>query len=184
MEEEIWKPVVGYEGLYEVSSLGRVKSFSTHCHKEPKILKPLLTIWGYHYINLCRNRKHKPASIHRLVATAFIPNPNKLPVINHKNGVKTDNRAENLEWCTPKENTRHSIEVLGKKPKGNNQYGGPKPVRCVETGVVYKSIMEASRATGLSDGIIRLAVRHQTRTYAKGYTFTYHTAGGYHWEFV
>lgn len=117
--DEIWKPVDGYEGLYEVSSLGRVKSLtrtrrqpakngstSTHTY-EGRILHPVRQNNGYLNVNLCG----KVVGVHRLVAAAFIPNDDNLPQVNHLDGNKANNVAENLEWCTAKQNTRHAISM-------------------------------------------------------------------------
>lgn len=107
MDKEIWKPIPGYENRYEVSNLGRVRNFVS---KLP--IKPYITRRGYVnfllYENISRKRKHFAA--HRLVAIAFLPNPNDLPQVNHKNGIKTDNRVENLEWCDNEQNRKHAIK--------------------------------------------------------------------------
>lgn len=101
-EIEEWRPVEGYEGLYEVSNLGRVKSIG---YGKERILKPVIDKDGYPMVNLYREGKRKTVRVHRLVGITFIPNPDNLPVINHKNEIKTDSRAENLEWTTVKGNT-------------------------------------------------------------------------------
>ena len=101
---EIWKNIQGYEGLYQISNLGRVKSL--HYNKE-KILKPNKYGAGYYGVALSKNNKHKRYSIHRLVAIAFIPNPNNLPQVNHKDEDKTNNRVDNLEWCTNEYNMNY-----------------------------------------------------------------------------
>lgn len=101
--EEIWKPVVGYEGLYEVSNLGRVKSLITS-----RILKPGRHNIGYLIVSLTINKKSRMRYVHRLVAEAFIPNPDNLSVINHKDEDKTNNHYLNLEWCTQKYNNHYS----------------------------------------------------------------------------
>jgi hypothetical protein len=122
-KEEIWKPVVGYEGDYEVSSLGRVRSVKPRktrmipCrikkikHWGPRIFKPQPQNVEYLQVCLCKNNKKRSRSIYRLVAEAFIPNPDDKPCVNHINGVKSDNRLENLEWVTYKENTAHAIRT-------------------------------------------------------------------------
>lgn len=101
--KEIWKKVVGYEDEYEISSLGRLRNLKTKKQKCVSIDKD-----GYLRTTLCKNGKQKTMSIHRLVAQAFIPNSNKLPCINHKNEIKSDNRTENLEWCDIRYNNRYS----------------------------------------------------------------------------
>lgn len=109
--EEIWKDVVGYEGLYEVSSLGQVRSLCYLHTGQTKVLKPAKYRRGYLRVVLCKNGKRKPSLVHRLVAEAFIPNPSNLPQVNHKDEVKTNNlvfldengivvpEKSNLEWC-------------------------------------------------------------------------------------
>ena len=104
--DEIWKDVKNYEGLYQVSNLGKVKSLARHGTKGG-ILKPILT--EYLCINASKNNKIKKLKIHRLVAEAFIPNPDNLPQINHKDGNKLNNIVSNLEWVSSKENVRHAI---------------------------------------------------------------------------
>jgi len=102
-EKEIWKPVVGYEGLYEVSNLGRIKSLPKYHYKDSKILNPTLNKKQKRYsVLLCKNSKHrKRINIHRLVALAFVPNPkpNIYTEVNHKDENPKNNRADNLEWC-------------------------------------------------------------------------------------
>lgn len=128
MEEgERWKDIEGYEGYYQISSLGRVKSLSRsvpHYKKgvqpiHEKILKKRIGKRGY-YVSLLSSKKNKLAKIHRLIAAAFMPNPENKPFINHKNGIKTDNRIENLEWCTGSENVQHAFNIgLKKGMKGS-----------------------------------------------------------------
>ena len=106
MPGEHWKVIPGYEGLYSISDFGRVYS-----HYSKKILKPLTTHAGYHRVHLAKEGKVFNASIHRLVATAFIPNPGNKPTVNHINEIKTDNRSENLEWATNAEQNVHGTRI-------------------------------------------------------------------------
>lgn len=118
--KEVWKDIDGYNGDYKVSNLGRVKSF-----KKDKIngivMKQDNARLGYKRICLCLENVKKNFFIHRLVAKAFIDNPYNKPQVNHKNGKPSDNRVENLEWCTASENHLHSYAVLNKQiPKGES----------------------------------------------------------------
>ena len=115
MTEEIWRPVVGYEGLYEVSSYGRARSLDRYvrCDYEKyrlhkgKVLSPGKDKDGYLSVVLSCNGKHKKITIHRLVAQAFIPNPDDLPIINHRDEDKRNNRVDNLEFCDHKYNMNY-----------------------------------------------------------------------------
>lgn len=109
--EEIWKPVVGYEGLYEVSSLGRVRSLDRYDRMnhfwKGRILKLCTDGAGYLMVGLCSNSKVKTYKVHRLVAQAFIPNPDNLPEVNHIDEDKRNNRVDNLEMCDGKYNSNY-----------------------------------------------------------------------------
>ena len=111
---EIWADIVGYEGHYQISTFGRVKSFY---RGKQRILAPFIDKDGYFQIALGRGKKFK---IHRLVATAFIPNPDDKPQINHIDGNKMNNHVNNLEWCTNRENQNHALQTgLIKSSRGN-----------------------------------------------------------------
>lgn len=117
--EEIWKDIAGYEGYYQISNLGRVKSLERIAitkigSKQPvneRILVAGYDTAGYYRVALCKNAKSRTRKVHRLVAQAFIPNPENKKTVNHKNGIKDDNRVENLEWATYKENNDHAIDT-------------------------------------------------------------------------
>lgn len=185
--KEIWKDIKGYEGVYKVSNLGQILSvgrswvmpnmgFNVHKRK-PKILKQQIDKDGYKYIHLWYKRKQKFYHTHTLVASAFIPNPEKKPQVNHINGNKTDNRVENLEWNTVSENVSHAFSVLKRKPSRQSA------VKCIETNIVYKSATEASKRTGINLSCISMAARKVKRK-VHNHDCTHKTAGGYHWEYL
>lgn len=127
MNNEEWRDIKGYEGLYQVSSLGRVKTLNYRKHGREKILKPIIHKYtGYCVIGLTKENKQKQYKIHRLVAEAFLNNPNNYPVINHKDEDKTNNNINNLEWCSQAYNINYGTrnrkvgEKLSKLRKGNN----------------------------------------------------------------
>lgn len=165
---EIWVDIKDYEGLYQVSNLGRIKCLR---RKEPIIMRPSADSNGYYRLKLTgRDGKFKSYKVHRLVAQAFIPNPHNLPQINHIDENPANNRMNNLEWCTNKYNCNY-----GKRTKriSDSQIRKKIPVKCIETGVEYKTLSEAARATGAMSGHIAEVCRGKRKT-----------AGNYHWEFV
>lgn len=171
--KEIWKDVVGYEGLYQVSNLGRVRSLtkwiqskglkSSHL-KSGVILTPQKTNLGYLRVGLYLNKKYKPHLIHRLMAIVFITNHLNKPQVNHINGIKSDNRLENLEWCTASENRIHSHVMGLQKPKcgEENHYAKltNKDVLAIRSG--KKRGYEYAKKYGVSGGTISLIRSRKT----------------------
>lgn len=162
--KEIWKDIKGYEGLYQISSLGNVKSLNYHRERREKLLNQELDIHGYYKITLWKNNVYKKYSIHKLVAEAFIPNPNNCQYINHKNEIKTDNKIENLEWCTAKYNVNYSKRKLCKPIL---QYD-------LDDNFIkeWESAMEIERSLGFNNS--------QINKCCKGF---YEKAHGYKWNF-
>lgn len=159
MEE--WRNIKGYEGLYEVSNQGRIRSLvrkvtykdgRVYFYKS-KVLKPSKDRYGYYFVNLCKEGKRTPKSIHRLIAEAFIPNPENKRDIDHINTIRTDNRIENLRWATRSENCLNPITNERQK---NSQHSTPVAQYSLEGELiaVYRSIKEAARQTGCSHGNI------------------------------
>ena len=106
MNEEVWKPIPQYEGLYDISSYGKIRSYVYGRKKITKILV-LSSKTRYIKVTLHKDGAHKTYWVHRLVAITFLPAPQYGQCVNHINGIKTDNRVENLCWCTPKENSNN-----------------------------------------------------------------------------
>lgn len=151
--KEQWKDITGYEGEYLVSNLGNIKSIKRYHRGYDVVLKPLKTgpDWKnencYLQVTLSKKNKTEKKLIHRLVAEAFIPNPDNKPQVNHIDGNKANNHIDNLEWSTESENSNHAINVLGKM---NNGVFGVKPIICLETGKKYRSIAFAAKELGVN----------------------------------
>ena len=181
--EEIWKDIEGYEGLYQVSNLGRVRSLGRDLmrksrygtmalyHINGRVLKPLHSQGDYCYVHLFDkdgvSTNHK---LHRLVAKAFVPNPDNLNEVNHIDENKDNNRADNLEWCKHADNCNYGTRNERSKVKRS------KPVQKLDAdgNVVaeYPSVIEAQRVTGTNRCNIRMCCNCK-----------YKTAGGYRWKF-
>lgn len=173
-QEEIWKDIPEFCGRYQASNLGRIKSVRAYGQSNtPKILSQHRLNSGYMYANLGYKETKKHYLVHRLVASAFIPNPNKYPQVNHINEDKTDNRPENLEWCSAKYNI--NFGTGRKRHLDKLRISRMMPVKCIETGEIFESQIAAARAKGCNQGNINNACNyvHNTRT-----------AGGYHWEII
>jgi hypothetical protein len=123
---EIWKDIIGYEGLYQVSNKGRIKSFPKKGHKEDLILSLILTDKGYYRVGIRKDKNKIMFHVHRLVGAAFIPNPENKPEINHIDGNPLNNCVENLEWCTRSENSIHSYKTGLQISQKGEQHGRSK----------------------------------------------------------
>ncbi|MCM1530431.1 MAG: NUMOD4 motif-containing HNH endonuclease [Alistipes sp.] len=152
--QEIWKPIPGYEGYYEASSYGRVRSIERvakgrrgFAHIKSHILKPNNVHDGYKQVKFSINGIKAQPLLHRLIAITFVPNPLCLPQVNHIDGNKENNHADNLEWCTAAYNSQHRSRVL-KKWVGHPK----KKVMCINTGIIYESSHHASRELNISQG--------------------------------
>lgn len=164
---EEWRPVKGYT-RYEVSDKGNVRNIHT---KVPKAVRKTKT--GYLIADLKENGKKSTKYVHRMVAEAFLPNPEALPQINHKDENKSNNMVDNLEWCSVSYNNTYNgrAKKVGEHHKENHP--SCKRVRCVETGKEYVSVREASRKTGICGMCISYCLNGKQNH-----------AGGYRWEVV
>lgn len=185
---EIWKDIKGYEGRYQVSDQGRVKSLERKVKykagklrlMKERILKAGLNTHGYSFVALHNGKGQISKCISRLVALHFIPNPENKRTVNHKNGVKINDWAENLEWMTDSENHKHAYDVLGRNPYWLGRLGkkhhSSKPVMQLtlsgELLAEYGGQREAGRKTGVDQRNISAAILGK-----------YKTAGGFKWKF-
>lgn len=163
MYKEIWRDVVNYEGLYQVSNLGRVKSLIS----KEKILKQNLDYYKYSYVQLWKDGIGKKIKVHRLVAETFIPNRQNKPQVNHKDGNKLNNHVDNLEWCTGSENIKHALAHGLKKCKTKKVVQYDKQDNFIKE---WESIKEAKNITGITH--ISSCCRNERKT-----------AGGYKWKY-
>ena len=182
---ENWKDIENYEGLYQVSNLGRIKSLErdvyysngTVHHIKEKILVQRIEKNGYQIVSLYKNGKRKDMLAHRLVALAFIPNPANKPQINHKNEVKTDNFVENLEWCTASYNalygTRIQRCVQNRRSYKLGNHPQAKPVFCVELNKTFDCAKRVEEELGISGSSICQACKGKRKT-----------AGKLHWKYA
>lgn len=186
LENEVWTEIPNYNGLYQISNYARVKSFSRIINSsfnakrriKTKILKPNLTKCGYHRVVLSK----KTILLHRLMMLTFVPNPENKRTVNHINGIKTDNRLENLEWATDKENVNHAISLGLSKPINLT---GKTAYQCVNSKAViqydlnmnfineYGSILEIKRQLGYSPWCISNACKKSENNIFKGFIWKY-----------
>ena len=188
--EEIWKWIDGYINMYQVSNLGRVRSVDrdVYCEVSPnklqhifgKVLKQGTSHKGYPIVYLSKDGKQKTITVHRLVAEAFIENPLSLPQVNHKDGCKTNNYANNLEWCDNSYNQKHAY-ANGMQPSYEESNGRGRPAKSVamldlntkEVLRTFKTLASVKRETGINQFNVRsvcLGLRNH--------------AGGYGWKFI
>lgn len=172
------KPIPGYEGLYEVTDTGEVFSLNfKKLNGRKGQLKPFMS-HAYKRVCLIKNSVRKQFTIHRLVALTFVENPESKKTVNHKNGITTDNRADNLEWMTLRENDSHRWEVLKRVPIYTGKTGAKHPTskavgmikRGDKVSKRFGSIEEAARQTGVNGSSIGRCIRGE-----------YALAGGYKW---
>lgn len=192
--DEIWKPIDGYEGKYEVSNMGRIKSLPREAWNghgimvlRERILRPGINSKGYESVNLYIKNKRENVLIHQVVAKTFIPNPEGKPCVDHINTIRRDNRVENLRWCTQKENCNnyvtkiklsHSIRgenhpMWGKKgadnPHSRTVAQFTKGGQLIKT---YPSALDAAKAMNVQRGAIYRAISG-FRRYCRGYIWRY-----------
>lgn len=181
IDNHIWHKIKGYEDFYEITDTGLIKGL--HHKFKNRILKPIVVKRGYIRAVLCNNIGKKQWQVHRLVALQFIPNPDNKPCVNHKNGITSDNRVENLEWCTISENAIHSFRVLGNVNPLKGKFGKDHPtygkavfihpqrkVKCDTLGLCFDSISDAQKALNVNNvsAVCRGEFKH-----AKGLSFRY-----------
>lgn len=166
--KEIWTDIKDYEGIYQISNMGRVKNI-----KYNRFLKTSITR-GYQTVVLSKNNKQKSYLVHRLVMKNFYPidNMDNLQV-NHKDENKLNNCLSNLEWMTRKENVNYGTGIQRRVETQRLHNPRSKPIRCVETGEEFISIRECERITKIDKASLNRCLHKRQ-----------HTAGGYHWEYI
>lgn len=174
MNEE-WSDIQGFEGLYQISNYGRVKSMSNRSnHKDEMVLKQSI-VQGYCQITLTKDGIQKAFKVHRLVANAFLNNPLNLPEVNHINGIKTDNNVCNLEWITTLGNARHAHTTgLARAQKGSENPRSKGVIQMSMDGNViteFGGMREAERETGISHFKISSCCKGKIES-----------AGGFRWK--
>ncbi len=184
--KEIWKDIEDYEGLYQVSNLGNIRKLrfiNNICNKEKIFLiKSQKLNNGYLNVILYKNSNFKNKLVHRLVAEAFIPNPENKPEINHKDGNKNNNNMENLEWCTRKQNIKHAVETKLYKSPNKGRYGA-NSYKAIKVKMIDKNTNEVIKIFGsLIDAAKFLGINKSCHIVSccKG---KLKTAYGYKWQY-
>lgn len=180
--QEVWKDIPCYEGIYQISTSGQIKSsdrpvwHGTFMYTRKGTIRKPFNTSGYDAVRLSKDGKKTFFTVHRLVALTFIPNPDNLPEVNHKDGNKLNNHVDNLEWCTPSQNTQHAVDTGLISKQGlidKSRMGADKVsvrLRCEDTGELFRCMNEASK---------QLHIQYLTkRDVAKG-----RTHGGRGWLF-
>lgn len=167
-ENDKKKPIFGYEGLYEVTNTGQVYSVRSNRYLSQKKRSD-----GYMEVNLWRDNTSRSFLVHRLVAEAFIPMVSGLEQINHKDEIRSNNNANNLEWCNAKYNSNYGNNRKRGIYTRRLRHSNCKKVKCVETGIVYESIQTATSKTGVHNTNISRVLKGERNT-----------AGGFHWEYA
>lgn len=179
---EIWKDIASYEGIYQVSNTGKIKVLPrrrpNYVAKE-KVKKLRLDSLGqYLIVDLIKDKSKVTRLVHRLVATAFVQNPNGYRIVNHINGDKTDNNSVNLEWCTRSYNALHSYHVLGRTPPSLGKFGksNHKSIPVVQidkrSNLIigsYENAMEVGRQKGYDPSTIHKCCKGQLKSYKGSY---------------
>lgn len=185
METEIWKDIPEYEGIYEISNFGRVKSLSILVNGKRisrcKILKNKNNGNGYLIVSLTKDGKPKNKYVHILVGKCFIPNPSNKPQINHKDGIKCNNNYSNLEWVTQSENNIHAYKSKLRFPSGACTPGSIDPKRKAvckmslsgEIIEEYPSVYHAAKENGINSGRISVICNNDKMLIAKGFTYKF-----------
>lgn len=191
MDKEIWKDIKDYKGLYQVSNYGNVRSLTRNrlqynhtgiakrTYYGKFLKKQLIKTTGYYYVTLYDSRKKvKMKSVHRLVAEAFILNPNSYPVVNHIDGNKLNNNVSNLEWCTISDNVKHAYKIGLVKVKKLYGKDNPRAKKVEQYDInnnfikLWESIIDASKKLKINSSSISAVCKEKRKT-----------AGGYIWKY-